>query len=268
METRTGGADAGIAMADDLAERAYVLGLAHVVGFLAAHRSGLLADAGRVAEAEHTWRAAGLPLADADCLRIDLRGWRHMEAVACARIRVLAAGGRAGEAAGLEAGLAENAAALGLRRTLVRSLALRVRLCHDARDHHGAQAAAAEYVRHYVSTDYARPLVQAADAATAALGRVLDADPNGPLAAPVRRLLAMAGTRTAAAVRLDGREMAVLRLLGTRQDKEIARALGLSRDGARYHLRRIFAKLDVRRRRDAVRRAVALGLLPDDRSTA
>ena len=268
MEARRGGTDAGLAMADDLAERAHALGLARVVGFLAAHRAGLLADAGRVAEAEHAWRAAGLPERDADCLRIDLRGWRHMEAVACARIRLLAAGGRAAAAARLEAGLAETAAGLGLRRTLVRALALRVRLCHDARDRDGAHAATVAYVRHYVSTDYARPLVQVGDAATAALGRVLDADPGGPLAAPVRRLLAMAGTKTADAVRLDGREMAVLRLLGTRQDKEIARALGLSRHGVRYHLRRIFAKLDVARRQDAVRRAASLGLLPDDGPTA
>ena len=83
--------------------------------------------------------------------------------------------------------------------------------------------------RHYSSTDYARPLLQAGKAAVSALERLLDADPRGPLAAPVRRLLAMADTTTTTAVRLDGREMAILRLLVARQDKEIARALGLSR---------------------------------------
>ena len=141
-----------------------------------------------------------------------------------------------------------------------------VRLRPDARD--GALAAATEYVRHYASTDYARPLLQVGHAATSALERILDADPAGALATPVRRLLAMAGATTAAAVRLDGREMAVLRLLGARRDKEIARALGLSRDGVRYHVRKIFRKLDVGQRQDAVRRAVALGILPDDGPTA
>ena len=97
-----------------------------------------------------------------------------------------------------------------------------------ARDRDGAQAAATEYLRHYASTDYARPLLQAGAAATSALKRILDADPGGPLAAPVRRLLAMTGATATAAIRLDGREMAVLRLLGARRDKEIARALGLS----------------------------------------
>ena len=268
MEARAGGAEAGLTMADDLAERAHALGIAPVIGFLAAHRAGLLADAGRVAEAEDAWRAAGLPTADAECLSIDLPGWRYMEAVACARIRLMAAGGRAREAARLEAALAATAARLGLRRTLVRALALRVRLCHAARDRDGAQAAATEYVRHYASTDYARPLLQAGAAATSALERILDADPGGPLAAAVRRLLAMTGATATTAIHLDGREMAVLRLLGARRDKEIARALGLSCHGVRYHVRKIFRKLDVGRRQDAVRRAVALGILPDDGPTA
>ena len=267
-ETQLAGVDAGLVMADDLAERAHALGIPQVVGFLAAHRAGLLADAGRVAEAEHTWRAAGFPTANADCLRIDLRGWRYAEAVACARIRLLAAAGHTAQAADLETGLAETAAECSLRRTLVRTLALRVRLRHAARDRDAARDAAAEYVRHYASTDYARPLVQVGQAAVSALERLLDADSLGPQTGPARRLLAMASSTTTTAIRLDGREMAVLRLLSTCQDKEIARALGLSRDGVRYHVRKIFAKLDVRRRQDAVQRAIALGILPEDGATA
>ena len=54
----------------------------------------------------------------------------------------------------------------------------------------------------------------------------------------------------------------MLRLLTVRRDKEIARALGLSVHGVRYHVRRIFRVLDVSRRQDAVRRARALGILP------
>ena len=267
MELQAGGADAGLAVADDLAERANGLGLAHLVGFLAAHRAAILADAGRIAEAEDTWRAAGLPEADAECLRIDLRGWRYMEAVACARVRLLAAGGRTREAAEMAETLEETATRFGLRRTVVRALALLVRIRHAARDRRGALAAAAEYVGHYASTDYAGPLLKTGDGAEVILRRLLDADPGGRLAAPVRRLLAMAGAATAPSVRFDGREMAVMRLLDAHSDKEIARALGISRAGVRYHLRKIFRKLDVGRRHDAVSRAVSLGLLPDDGST-
>ena len=166
------------------------------------------------------------------------------------------------EARTFERALAAAAAGLGLRRTLVRALALRLRLAHDDGDPGAAQAAAADYVRLFAVTDYARPLLGTRAAAEPALERVLRADPGGPLAAPARRLLGLAPTAAAPAPALDGREMAVLRLLGTRQDKEIGAALGLTRDGVRYHVRKIFAKLGVRRRQDAVLRATALGVLP------
>ena len=61
----------------------------------------------------------------------------------------------------------------------------------------------------------------------------------------------------------DTRETPVLRLLLHRQDKEIARILGLSVDGVCYHLRKIFRKLAVGGREEAVGRAGALGILSD-----
>ncbi|MYA18043.1 MAG: DNA-binding response regulator, partial [Gammaproteobacteria bacterium] len=39
-------------------------------------------------------------------------------------------------------------------------------------------------------------------------------------------------------------------------------ALGLTTHGVRYHIRNIFGKLRVRNRRDAIRRARVIGLLP------
>ena len=146
----------------------------------------------------------------------------------------------------------------------MRSLALRARLARDARDGAAADAAVREYLGHFARADYARPLLAAPDAATGSLRRIADAESDTPIAAHARRLLAMGGTRPATAARLDDREMAVLRLLGTRQDKEIARLLGLSRDGVRYRVRKIFRRLEVGSRGDAVRRAAALGILSDD----
>lgn len=51
-----------------------------------------------------------------------------MEAVTCARIRLLAAAGRPNGAAALERALARTAAEHDLKPTLMRALALRVRL--------------------------------------------------------------------------------------------------------------------------------------------
>ena len=60
---------------------------------------------------------------------------------------------------------------------------------------------------------------------------------------------------------LSAREREVLGRLQA-QDREIAASLGLTRDGVRYHVRNIFAKLGVHRRADAVRRGRELGMLP------
>ena len=76
------------------------------------------------------------------------------------------------------------------------------------------------------------------------------------------RLLATVRDRADPAPRLTGREKAVLRLLAEgAQDKRIAARLGITVRGVRYRIGRVFAKLGVRRRADAVRRARALGLL-------
>ena len=63
---------------------------------------------------------------------------------------------------------------------------------------------------------------------------------------------------------LGSRMIEVLRRLETQTDNEIARALGMTRDGVRYHVRALFAKLQVRDRRKAVGRARSLGLLRTD----
>ena len=258
------GIDAALSLLGDLAEHAHRAGLRPLVRHLAALRASILADDGRFGEAERVWHAAALPLTPAGCLDMKEHTWRGTETLACARIRLLAGLGDVAGAAALERALANQSDRLGLRRTLFRSLALRVRLCHDARDPDAARDAAAEYLRLFRTTDYARPLLRAGEAAIGALDRILDADPDGPDAPAARRLIAMARMGgTTPVPPLDARETVVLRLLPHRQDKEIARILGLSVDGVRYHLRKIFRKLAVASREEAVRRAGALGVLSD-----
>ena len=258
------GIDAALSLLGDMAEHAHQAGLKPLIRHLAALRVSILAEAGRFSEAERVWHAAALPLTPAGCLDMEEHTWRGTETLACARIRLLAGLGDMAGAATLERALAEQSTRLGLRRTLLRSLALRVRLRHDARDPDAARDATAEYLRLFRTTDYARPLLRADEAATSALERILDADPDGPDAPAARRLIAMARIGgTTPVPPLDTRETAVLRLLPHRQDKEIARILGLSVNGVRYHLRKIFRKFAVGSREDAVRRAGALGILSD-----
>ena len=62
---------------------------------------------------------------------------------------------------------------------------------------------------------------------------------------------------------LSERQREVLLQLPGHRDKEIAAALGLTEHGVRHHLRKLFAKLGVASRDEAVRRARKLGLIPD-----
>lgn len=256
-----GGPEAALSAIETLSERAHDAGLTALDGLFAALRVDALAEAGRIAAAERVWHAAELPSDNAACLQFRARGWREIEALACARVRLLAARGDFAAALRLERALAAGAAELGLRRTVMRALALRVRLCAAAGDRDAAHTAVADYLALYIRTDYARPIMRAGKAAWTALERALDTEPEGPTAAAAERLLAMGRDGVAAAPPLTAREKDVLALLDTNPDKRIAARLGLSVRGVRYRLERIFAKLGVQRRADAVRRARALGIL-------
>ena len=259
------GTDAALFAIDTMLEHATRAALPTLERYLAALRVSLLADAGRVAEAERTWRAAALPARDADCLDPENQGWREMEAVVCARLRLLRARGDVAAGRSLGAALVRSAAARGLRRTEMRALALLVRLEHNAGARGAATKNLTEYLRLYARTDYARPLVRIGTAGTTALRRFLQDSPDPALASAAEGLLIVgASGRATAAPAFASTQRAVLQYLATHQDKQIAAALGLSTHGVRYHVRAIFRKLGANGRADAVRRARALGILPAD----
>jgi ATP/maltotriose-dependent transcriptional regulator MalT len=100
------------------------------------------------------------------------------------------------------------------------------------------------------------------------LTRVLAAFPptTGPIAsaAPSRRT-----AETPVVDALTWREQEVLALLEARQsDKEIADSLHISAWTVKKHTTNIYQKLQVGSRREAVVRAYALGLLPNNRQTS
>jgi DNA-binding NarL/FixJ family response regulator len=62
---------------------------------------------------------------------------------------------------------------------------------------------------------------------------------------------------------ISGRELEVLELLAAGQsNKEIARRLDLSPNTVKTHVTRLFGKLEVRRRTEAILRARELGMIP------
>ena len=257
------GADAALAVLDRVSEGARQVALTSLVRYLAALRAALLAEAGRPGEAEEAWRDGGLPQSDAGCLDLAGQSWREMEALACARLRLHIVAGTYRLAAGraLAADLIAVAGARGLRRTQMRALALALGLEAVAGEPDAAAAHLGTYLELYAETDYVRPLARE-PAAAALLVAAVDAGPAATGRAAAAALAAALGTGVADGVpRFTAREVEVLARLGTQPDREIAAVLGLTMHGVRYHIRRIFAKLEVGDRHAAAETAERLGLL-------
>ena len=245
---------------------------AALVRLTSAHRVLLLLLGGHTGEAALAWRSDELPTDSAACLDLKTQRWREMEAIACARLRLLIAREDFEEARSLALGLREAASGRDLLRTLMRALALSVRLETQAGDEDRAGEHLADALRLYQRVDYGRPLTRERDAVLPLLDRLLAAGESGPLTATARDLRAALTDRSAAgpaaAQLYSAREMQVLRRLGSHTDKAIAGELGISYDAVRYYVRKLFARLGVGNRFEATHRARAMGLLPADPADA
>lgn len=240
-----------------------------LVRYLAAIRIAMLAIARRVGDAERTWRLDGLP-EDADgCLDLGSQSWREMEALSCARLRLLIESGRFDAARGFAGDVRAVAGARGLRRTLMRALSLSIVLEHRAGEPEAAAVHLLEYLRLLDETPYTRPLVREGEACAAVVADYLNTAPATRCreSAHAQSLLAaMRSVEDPKGLVLSEREGDILQRLFERQgDKQIAAALGLTAHGVRYHLRNLFLKLGAGSRAEAVRRATELGLMLGER---
>lgn len=236
--------------------------------FLSALRVSVLLDGGQVDEATRAWRFDRLPQAAGECLDLAKQSWREVEMLACARLRLLISRGEFDAAREFADAVLAVASGHALVRTRMRGLALSMVLEHRAGASDRALAHLADYVRLFAEADYARPLARDRAVALALLDDAAfaaGADAGVAAAAGSLRqaLCEKAGTE---AQQSDGTltegELEVLARLEHSRDRDIARTLGLSYDGVRYRVRRIFAKLGARTRLDAVHRARARGILP------
>jgi ATP/maltotriose-dependent transcriptional regulator MalT len=83
------------------------------------------------------------------------------------------------------------------------------------------------------------------------------------LMAPARPAAFDGNPQALATLGISPRELTVLKSLAAgRSDKEIARELNVSPHTVKTHVRRLFEKLEAKRRTDAVNRARELGILP------
>ena len=265
LRLRDRGLEAALGTLQEMLEHSNRANLPSISRYLSALRAATLADAGRFDEAERTWRLADLPADDDGCLDLDRQTWREMEALAEARLKLLRGRRDFDAARTFSRAVAETVERRGLRRTRMRCLALSMTVEVAAGDVTAAAEHLAEFVRLFVETDYARPLVRESEVARPLIESHLDGATDPALAAAARELQRhlQATAAQPSGARLTSRELEVLRRLETQRDRDIARALGISHAGVRYHVGRIFEKLNARTRWDAVHSARRMGLFPE-----
>ena len=228
--------------------------------FLRALLADCLLDAGQAAAAAGVWRDASLPAATSDLVDLDTQSWRTMEMLSGTRVRLLAAQGDLGAAAALAAAGASAASARGLVRTAMRGHALSMVVAHHAGAPGRVAAALAAFLDHARTADYFRPLQRHRDVSLVALRRLLADNPEaGRRAAAEAALERLDQAPANATSDLTPREIEVLAELRLgRRNKEIAQRLGITDEGVRYHLKKIYRKVGVSGR-DAARRYVSAG---------
>jgi len=237
---------------------------------LSAQRVSWLVAAGKAGAAKRAWDEASLPDGVADLLDLSQQSWREMEAIGCARIALLGVLGRFDEARLIARNLKSTSIGLGLKRTLMRCLATWAALERRASNPVDALARLHEYLEAYRGTDYLRPLAREGKAGLGLLRSLLESKPESGIRQLAWQLLQeLDGGGATAAVSPDSgrpfteKDIEILKGLGQgRRNKDIARKLGLTESGVRYHLKRLYRTLGAESRLHAARRARELGLLP------
>ena len=241
------------------------------VRWLAAVRVSALLKAGEVAEAERFWRQQGLPTDPAALADLEGQSWREMEAVCGARVRLLVAAKEHRAALEVARAYAARARERGLARSESWATALAMHAAWLAGDMAAAQEALIEHLRVLQRSGFVRALVEHAEAATAVLQGLdtLLAELKEAEEAALAVIGAVGGDSSdSSEADLSPREMQILTQLPDASNKEIARTVGITENGVRYHLKNIFSKLGVGDRRAAAQQARALGLLDDSPSSA
>ena len=260
----TGGDNEAHTVLNEMIEYARATKRPSLIRCLSALRVATYARAGRVEQAQRAWRAAALPSDNEGCLNLQVMYWREMEMISCARLDLYAACEAFGAGREFAGQILRVAKDYNLVHTTMYVYALLMTLEWRAGDMDAACAHLKSFLQHYATTDYARPIIREADIGCEVLEYLLASHPEDSILSAVGDLLKLLGRNDEqnAIVRFSDREMAVLKLLPNLRDKQIADQLSMSRDGVRYHLRRIFVKLEVNDRNEAVRTARAIGLLP------
>ena len=147
----------------------------------------------------------------------------------------------------------------------MRALVLGIALEEAAGDREAALGHLETFLDLYAETDYGWAVVRERRVTVPVLEAFRDGNPDSPLRESAEALLAASSASPSqVAPLLSAREAEVLARLEHQTDRAIGEELGMSAQGVRYYIRKLFAKLEVSNRYDGVQRARSLGLLPPD----
>lgn len=257
------GAGSAHAFLEEAREHATEQGLARLGRYLEAVYMLLLCRQGYTDEAL-AWLEQHRTVLGDDAAGQEQLTWREMEALVQARAHAALLCGAAGRARELLHGLADYAAARRIQRMLLHALLLLA--CVDDSEGHGE--AAEEHLRRAlrIAADehYVRPFLREYRRLQPLLARLPVAQFRPVEQDFLRELLVLGAgrEREVAEHTFSPREMEIMQEISRGQtDKLIARAIGLSAHGVRYHLKNIYAKMGVQNRTQALSRARELGLL-------
>ena len=209
-------------------EHAQRKNLVTVARFLSALRVTWLVKQERHTEAARAWQTDRLPTTEAAILDLERQSWREMEAIACGRVRLLAAQSDHARARELLRQLCLLADERGLRRVLMNGLALSISIERDTGQMPNAVADLADFLRLAEETDYLRPLARERDAVLYMLPALRNEKNVADVHDAAGAVLAQLSEPTQTP-HLTARELAILRAFGDGGSHDaIATSLGLT----------------------------------------
>ena len=252
---------AAAALLEDSYGQTQALGRESVARYVAALRVSVFVAGGQVDRAADLWCALDLPESDGALVDLDGQTWREMEALACARIELLAAHGDLASARSLANRFCDVATERGLVRSLMRGLAAVVAVEHCAGEAARARARMKEFLRLACGTDYIRPLIRNRDASNAVLSTLRRPGLDDDIRESAESIIARLEPREISL--FNPREINLLRVMAEgKKAGAAARYLGISENGARHHLKNLYRKLNAKGKREAIKLAQELGALP------
>jgi LuxR family maltose regulon positive regulatory protein len=266
IELRSGGIAAALRILDRAERYAERQQLTHLRNLLLCQRIELLVLAGQARRARMLVQRARFTLSSYAPDAEHGAAWRETAAAALALGKLLLAEGQAEAAIGAVSGQVVEARRLGHTRSLIRYTLLE----SLARWSLGQQAAAMERLGEALDaarqSGFIRAMLDAGPELDELLGAAAAVSTDTEQAAFLDKLSRLrrreAPDGFSGHCELSGREQAILQEVASgRSNKQVARALSISENTVRFHLKNIFLKLRVHNRAEAVSQAHSRKLL-------